>query len=146
METVIESHETGNKFERLPYLASALLQVNIFEEAKQLRLQDAWTRGTGRSSKTLVKYPDLRIILVSMRAKTRMKDHRTDARIAILALTGHLRIHTPHALIELPAGNLLALDSAVAHDVEALKQSTFLLVISWPDGKQKPGTTCERSK
>lgn len=122
---------------RLPHLASALLQVSIPEEAKQLRQQESWLRGTGRSSKTLVKYPDLRIVLISMKANTRMKEHKTDARIAILTVAGHIRLHLPDATVELPAGHLLALDGAVAHDVEALKQSVFLLTISWPKGKEE---------
>lgn len=46
-EAVIQSQKIGNKLKRLPYLTSALLQVNILEEAKQLRQQDALTRRTG---------------------------------------------------------------------------------------------------
>lgn len=123
--------------QRLPYLASALLQISIPAEVKQLHQQDSWLRGTGRSSKTLIKYPDLRIVLVSMKANTRMKDHKTKARIAILTVAGHIRLHLPDATVELPAGHLLALEAAVAHDVEALKQSVFLLTISWPKDEHR---------
>jgi quercetin dioxygenase-like cupin family protein len=128
------TREAGS-MEKLPHLASALLQVSLPEEVKQLRQQESWQRGTGRSSKTLVKYPDLRIVLIAMKAKTCMKEHKTGARIALLTVAGHLRLHLPEATVELPVGNLLALDGAVTHDVEALKQSVFLLIISWPEGK-----------
>jgi quercetin dioxygenase-like cupin family protein len=111
-------------------------EQQIAEELKkQLRQQESWLRGTGRSSKTLVKYPDLRVVLISMKANTVMKEHKTEARITILTVAGHIRLHLADATIELPVGNLLALDGAVAHDVEALKQSVFLLTISWPKNK-----------
>jgi hypothetical protein len=70
-----------------------------------------------------------------MKANTRMKEHKTVARIAILTVAGHIRLHLPDATVELPVGHLLALEGAVAHDVEALKQSAFLLTISWPKDK-----------
>jgi quercetin dioxygenase-like cupin family protein len=91
----------------------------------------------GRSAQTLVKYPDLRIVLVSMKASTRLKQHKTDARFAILTLAGHVRLHLPKASIEVPAGELLAVDRGVPHDVEAVRQSTFLLIIAWPGRKKE---------
>ena len=134
-KTTKQPPDSSRSLHRLPHLASALLQVSIPAEVKQLRQQESWLRGTGRSSKTLVKYPDLRIVLISMKANSRMKEHKTDARIAILTVAGHIRLHLADATVELPAGHLLALEGAVAHDVEALKQSVFLLTISWPKDK-----------
>lgn len=136
-KTMFHISEKSRGLHRLPHLASALVQVSIPAEVKQLRQQESWLWGTGRSSKTLVKYPDLRVVLVSMKANTRMKEHKTDARIALLTVAGHIRLHLPDATVELPAGHLLALDGAVAHDVEALKQSVFLLTISWPKGRRE---------
>ena len=134
-KSVFQRSESSKDLPRLPQLASSLVQISIQEEVKQLHQQESWLRGTGRSSRTLVKYPDLRVVLVAMKANTRMKEHQTDARIAILTVAGHIRLHLPDATVELPAGHLLALDGAVAHDVEALKQSVFLLTIAWTKGK-----------
>ncbi len=136
-KNVSQSCKSTSSMQRLPHLASSLLQVSLPEEVKQLRQQESWLRGTGRSSKTLVKYPDLRVVLISMKANTVMKEHKTEARITILTVAGHIRLHLADATIELPVGNLLALDGAVAHDVEALKQSVFLLTISWPKNKHE---------
>jgi hypothetical protein len=38
----------------------------------------------------------------------------------------------PERVVDLPAGNLLALDQCVSHDVEASEDSAFLLTLSWP--------------
>ena len=118
---------------RLPHLGDSLLQVLIPAEVQNLWQQDTWDMESGRSARTLVKYPDLRIVLVSMKAGSRMKEHKTSARFAILTLAGHLRVHLPDASVEVPRGELLAVDRGMAHDVEAIQQSTFLLIIAWPD-------------
>ena len=97
--------------------------------------EEAWQTDAGRSARTLVKYPDLRIVLVSMKAGTRLKQHRTNARFAILMLAGHVRLHLPNATVEVPRGELLALDRDVSHDVEAIRQITFLLILARPDRK-----------
>ncbi len=118
---------------RLPHLGDSLLQVLIPPEVQNLWQQETWEMESGRSARTLVKYPDLRIVLVSMKAGSRMTEHKTNARFAILTLAGHLRLHLPNASVEVPRGELLAVDRGVAHDVEAIRQSTFLLIIAWPD-------------
>jgi hypothetical protein len=59
----------------MPSLAGTLLHFNLPEEVRQLRNQDSWRRGSGRSSKTLAKYPDFHIVLVVMRENTRMNEH-----------------------------------------------------------------------
>ena len=118
----------------MPSLASTLLHFNLAEEVKQLRSQDSWQRGIGRSSKTLAKYPDFHIVLVLMKAHTRMNEHHVDARISVHALEGRIRIQMPDEFVEVSAGELVALDYAIPHDVEALEESAFLLTISWPGG------------
>ena len=117
---------------RLPELAQPILQFDLSAEIEHMRLEDSWQRGTGRSSRTLVKQPDFRIVLVAMKSATEMKEHRADGRISIHAILGHLRLKLPSQTVEVPAGHLLALDPCIVHDVEALEDSVFLLTISWP--------------
>lgn len=117
---------------RLPQLAAPALKVCIPTAIKQQQQHESWQRGTGRSSTTLAKYPDLRIVLVSMKANTRMHEHKAAGRVSILTLTGCIRLHFLEHTVDVPAGHLLTLDCCVTHDVEALRQSTFLLTIAWP--------------
>lgn len=122
---------------RMPSLASTLLHFNLEEEVRQLRGQDSWQRGIGRSSKTLAKYPDFHIVLVLMKAHTRMNEHHVDARISIHVVEGRIRVQMPDEAVEIPAGELIVLDYAIPHDVEALEESAFLLTISWPGGTKE---------
>lgn len=126
--------QTSKTLNRLPYLANPLLRFNLQDEVLQLRNEDSWQRETGRSSKTLAKYPDFRIVLVLMKTGTQMKEHHADARLSIHALQGKIRIHLPDQRVDLAAGELVALDYAIPHDVEALEESAFLITISWPGG------------
>ena len=126
--------EGAKALNRLPQLAKPLLHFNMLAEIRQLRQQESWRRGTGRSSKTLVKYPDFRLVLVAMKSNTIMKEHRAEGRISIHTLSGHLRVRMDKEVVEVPAGQLLALDCGLPHDVEATKESAFLLTISWPKG------------
>lgn len=121
---------------RLPQLAAPALKVCISKAVKQQQEHESWQRGTGRSSTTLAKYPDLRIVLVSMKANTRMHEHRAAGRASIMTLSGCIRLRLLEHTVDLPAGHLLALDYCVPHDIEALQQSSFLLTIAWPHDKE----------
>ena len=117
---------------RLPELAQPLLQFDLAAEIEHLQREDSWQRSTGRSSRTLVKQPDFRVILVAMKAATAIKEHRAEGRISIQTIAGHVRLKLPQQTVELPAGHLLALDRRIEHNVEALADSAFLLTIAWP--------------
>lgn len=136
-KTCCRPGEGAKALSRLPHLARPLLHFNIPEEIEKLHTEESWLRGTGRSSKTLVKYPDFRIVLVAMKANTLMKEHRAEGRISIHALRGHVRVALPDQKVEVPAGQLMALECGIPHDVEALKESAFLLTISWPKGSPR---------
>ena len=98
-------------------LSRPLLQFDLTSELDQLHRDESWVQATGRSSKTLVKYPDLHIVLIAMKANTRMHEHTAMARISVHSLSGHIRLHLPEQVVDLPAGHLLTLDQSVPHDV-----------------------------
>jgi quercetin dioxygenase-like cupin family protein len=112
-------------------LGTPILQCDLLEEIQNLHKEEAWLQGTGPSSKTLVKHPDLRIVLLAMRKKMCMHEHRTAARISMQTLAGHIRLRLPDRMVELPTGQMLVLDQCVPHDVEAEEDSAFLLTLSW---------------
>lgn len=127
-------HENeGNSLTRLPELAQPLLQFDLAAETEHLRREESWQRGTGRSSRTLVKQPDFRIVLVAMKAATEMKEHRADGRISIQTVVGRVRLKLPQKTVDVPAGHLRVLDRCITHDVEAVEESVFLLTVCWAD-------------
>lgn len=128
--------EESKDLNRLPWLANPLLKFDLSQELQELRRKDSWDRETGRSSKTLAKHPDLRIVLVLMKANTQMNQHRAEGRVSIHQLLGNIRVRLPDQKVILSAGELLVLDCGVLHDLEALEESAFLLTISWRNGRR----------
>jgi quercetin dioxygenase-like cupin family protein len=61
-----------------------------------------------------------------------MAEHKSDGRIAVQVISGHVRIHADGRTFDLRAGGLLTLERAVPHDVEAIDESALLLTIAWP--------------
>src|ERR1700735_4571547 len=90
-------------------LDTPILQCDLLKEIQSLHKEAAWLQGTGPSSKTLVKHDDLRIVLLAMKKKMCMHEHKTAATISVQTLTGHIRLSLPDRTVELPAGQLLVL-------------------------------------
>jgi quercetin dioxygenase-like cupin family protein len=86
-------------------LSRSALRFNLAGELDQLHRDEAWLHSTERSAKTLVKYPDLRIVLIAMKANTRIQEHTATGRISVHTLNGHIRLHLPERVVDLPAGN-----------------------------------------
>lgn len=112
-------------------LTAPLMDFNLLQEIEQLHAEEAWLR-TGRNSKTLVKQPDFRIVLIALQKGRHLEEHSADARISIHNLSGHVKLQLPDQTVDLPGGHLLVLDRALEHDLEALEESAILLTISWP--------------
>ncbi len=122
---------------RLPSLGGTPLHFNLDQEIQRLQDADSWQRDSGRSSKTLVKYPDLHIVLIVMKSGTQLGEHHVDGRFSIQLLQGNIRLQTPGRNVDLRSGDLLTLDYGVPHSVEALEESCFLITISWPGGSKE---------
>lgn len=119
---------------RLPELASEVIRKNLRDELEKLKNAESWQREAGRSSETIVKYPEFRIVLVRMKPGSYMSHHRAEGPISVHAVLGKIRVHLPDdRMEELGPGDLLALERGLEHDVEALEDCAFLLTIAWPE-------------
>lgn len=120
--------------------AAPSLSFDLGREVRLLQSEQPWQ--AGHTAKTIVKYPDLRIVLIALQSGARMIQHETSGRISIHALSGHVRVCLPDRTLELPAGSLVALDRDIPHSVEASVDSAFLLTIAWP-AVHEPGDSVE---
>jgi quercetin dioxygenase-like cupin family protein len=111
-------------------MAAPYLEFDITSELEQLHREAAWQ--SGQNTKTLVKFDDLRIVLIALKARSRIPGHQTEGRISIHTVTGHIQVRAQGRTFDLPSGRLLALDQRLPHDVEALEDSAFILTIAWP--------------
>jgi quercetin dioxygenase-like cupin family protein len=128
----------GNPSALARSLARPDAQFDLKSEIEKLRQTESWKR-TGHNARELVKYSDLRISLILLKAGTHVKGHKAEARVSVHTVLGEIRLHLQKKTVDLPAGQLLVLDRGVSHDVEAMNESAFLLSISWPgDAEGKP--------
>jgi quercetin dioxygenase-like cupin family protein len=111
-------------------LTGTALTFDLVAEAEALKREPTWAQ-SGHNAKTLVKHPDVRVVLIALRQGARMQEHKTDQCVTLHALTGRLRVHLASEHLDLPMGALMALDHTVVHDVEALEDSVLLLTLGW---------------
>lgn len=126
----LEQHVEGQP----RHLDAPVLRLELARDVDELRRAESW-RTRGHNAKTLVKAPNLRVVLIAFRAGASLGEHRAPGPITLQTLSGHLRLKLPGQVVEAPAGSLLALEQTLPHDVEAREDSVLLLTVSWP-GKQ----------
>jgi len=115
---------------------SPFLSFDLTSELQRLRTEDhPWQ--AGRNAKILVKYPNLRIVLIGLRPGTHVAEHHAAGPVSIQVLTGHVLTRAGGKAFELREGQLLSLEAQVPHDVEALAESAVLVTIAWP-GDERP--------
>ena len=121
--------ETSGSAQRPPQrLASPMLSFDLLGEQELLRQEDSY-RGGDRNAKTLVKEPGLSVVLTVMRSGARLQEHKTTGPISIQTLAGHISLRTLEDVVDLPVGHVVTLLGDIAHSVEAVEESAFLLTI-----------------
>jgi quercetin dioxygenase-like cupin family protein len=121
----------GSPVRAMRQVDQTLLTFDLSGELEALRAEATWQNGS-RNSKTLVKEPLLRIVLIALRAGDRMEQHQAPGAISIQALAGTLRLQVLDETIELTTGRMVVIDANVVHSVEALDECAFLLTLAWP--------------
>jgi quercetin dioxygenase-like cupin family protein len=119
-----------------PPMASPFLEFDLTAEVQHLRDETTWN--TGRNARTIVKYDDFRVVLMALQANMRVAEHKTDGRISIHMLSGHIRLNASGRTFDLRPGSLVTLDQGSSHAMEAMEESAFLLTIAWPGRTAAP--------
>ena len=110
-------------------IEAPLLHLRLGEQLEQLREEPTW-RGRGRNSITLTKEPGLRLVLMLLGKGTRLSEHRAAGPLTFHVLTGSVTFRAGARVESLESGELIVLESSVAHEVEALEESACLLTLA----------------
>ena len=116
-------------------MSSPFLEFDLTSEVDRLHGESTWN--TGQNARTLIKYDDLRIVLIALKGGARIPEHKTNGRISVQVLSGHVRLNASGRAFDLRPGSLLALDERAPHDLEAMDESAVLLTIAWPGGRHE---------
>ena len=97
--------------------------------ATELRELEGYHRD-GHIARTLVREEDLRVVLIVATAGARITEHQAKDTVSIHTVHGNVRLTlSGDDGVDLSAGQVLVLEGALPHDVEALTESTLLLTL-----------------
>src|SRR5262249_49177071 len=106
--------------------------TDLTEEARLLRQTPAYGQH-GQGAETLVKHEHFRAVLIAFKKGRHCQEHRAEESLSVQTLTGAVQVHfaSDRESIQLPAGSMMALAPGLAHDFEAVEDSTLLLTLAW---------------
>jgi quercetin dioxygenase-like cupin family protein len=113
-----------------PPMSASYMEFDLQAEFHRLKAESAWS--TGQNARTLIKYDDLRVVLMALQARVQIPEHQTDGRLSMHVLSGHIQARASGRTFNLHSGGMLAFDHGIRHDVIALEESALLLTIAWP--------------
>ncbi len=108
-----------------------LLEFDLDREIELLQAEQPWQ--ADHTSKTLAKYPDMRVVLIGMEEGAVLHRHRARGTIILRTLYGCITLNTVGKTVNIPPGQLVALDGMIPHDVQSLTTSYVLLSIAWSE-------------
>lgn len=98
---------------------------------RKLRDEEADARD-GHTARTLIRAPDLRVILVLLGEGSTISEHHASVPASLQLLAGRIRVQLPERAVLLEVGQLLALAPGLVHDVKADSDGSFLPTLGWP--------------
>jgi quercetin dioxygenase-like cupin family protein len=109
--------------------------VRLAEQLKRFKHESTW-RTSGRDAITLTKEPALRLVLMLLSKGTTMSEHQAVGPLTLHVLSGSVIFRTGSRTETVGSGELIVLESAIEHEVEALEESACLLTLA---GQFHPG-------
>jgi quercetin dioxygenase-like cupin family protein len=97
---------------------------------------DEAVRQQGRVARMLLKTPEVRVVIVGIAKGVTWPQHTASGRVLLRVECGSIELAVRDATTRLTAGSLTALEPNEPHDVHALEDSAFLLIVAGQAGQQ----------
>jgi hypothetical protein len=88
-----------------PPMAAPYLEFDLVRELERLHAEPDWN--SGLNAKTLVKYENLRVVLMALESGAQIPEHQTKGRITIQTIAGHILVRAEGRTFDLPVGTCL---------------------------------------
>lgn len=106
-----------------------IIGPDLNREWEEIRSSSEFADGK-RVVKVLSQAGPIRLTLIGMRQGAKWEKHEAKGPVIVQIIHGRLLFHSGDQSNEAPAGNILFIDAATPHDVEALEDSCFLLTLN----------------
>ena len=114
------------------YLASDQVRaLDLQGLAASLRLERDQQEGSYPRT-TLVKTPEVRVVAALLSQGERLEDREASRPVAIQVVDGEIRVQLGEDVLYARSGELLALPATIPSSVEAVRDSSLLLIVSEP--------------
>lgn len=111
-----------------------LLTYSLADEIARLRTEQEFVDGD-RTSVTLAKEVDFRVVLSVLRDGARLHEEDGDARASIHVVHGNVHVRVDSDEAELGPGDLAMVDAGHRWELQAHGECAVLLTIAWPREK-----------
>jgi quercetin dioxygenase-like cupin family protein len=127
-----------------PRTSAPFVTIDVPFELARLQASPAYET-EGHTGETLTKYPDLRVVLETMKAGVRLPLHETPEQVTLQVIVGQLRVWAKHGEnCDLAEGSFLAADAGLLHELEALHDCAFILTLAWPPAGRRAAGDAEK--
>jgi quercetin dioxygenase-like cupin family protein len=116
-------------------VAVPLLHVRLAEQLERFKQEPTW-RTSGRDAITLTKEPALRLVLMLLSKGTKLSEHKAAGSLVLHVLSGSVIFRTGGRTEIVGVGELIVLEAAIEHELEAVEDSACLLTLT---GRFQPG-------
>ena len=110
-------------------LDAPLVRMNIPEFIDQLKSEQPW-KTSAKNAMTIYKNDSMRIVLIALHKDAVLKKHTAEGNISVQVMEGEIKFNTDADSVTLEKGGMVALHNGLAHSVEAVKESVFLLTLA----------------
>jgi quercetin dioxygenase-like cupin family protein len=104
-----------------------MITVKVADEIARLKGAAEWKSGD-RHAISLIKDAALNVLLMVLKKGAHLHEHRTKGPITVQVVSGCIRFSAGPDQRVISAGEMVGLDRGIAHSVEALEESAFILV------------------
>lgn len=102
--------------------------MDLSEEIQRMRSSPHHRSHVG---KTLVRTPDLRVVLMVLAAHVRIPEHRVAGATLLQVVEGRVVVGLLGGSFDLQAGQVLSISAGIAHELVAIEDSALLLTMPW---------------
>jgi quercetin dioxygenase-like cupin family protein len=107
--------------------AGGMITVKFADEIARLKSTAEW-ESADRQAVSLIKDEALNVLLMVLKKGAHLHEHRTKGPITVQMVSGAIRFSSGSDQRIISAGEMVGLDRAIPHSVEALEESALILV------------------
>lgn len=128
MEATAIAATSTDPSETIHHLPTSAGDFDLLREIDELCRSPQY-KSTGHAARTLIKRPELSVVLVALGQGRDLKEHKVSGPVSIQTLIGRTRIESASGNVDQIEGGLMVLEPGLLHEVRALSACAFLLSI-----------------